>query len=109
LSAQVESVSPSELKRRLDAGADLLLLDVREEREWEICRIEGSVLVPMSELSVRLSELDPDRPTVCICHHGIRSAQVAEALARLDFSSVANLQGGIERWSLDVDPNVPRY
>src|SRR4051794_19382940 len=73
----VKTMTPAELAERLARADDLLLLDVREPHELDICRIEGSLAMPMSEISARLSELDPDKPTVCICHHGIRSAHVA--------------------------------
>ena len=103
------SLTPRELERRLALGEDLVLLDVREPEEWAICRIEGAVLVPMSEIAARHAELDPARPVVCICHHGIRSGHVAGMLARLEFSAVYNLQGGIERWAVEVDPSMRRY
>jgi rhodanese-related sulfurtransferase len=105
----VVTLTPAELQRRIDAGEDLVLLDVREPAELAICRIEGSVAIPMSELSVRHVELDPDRPTVCICHHGIRSASVAAALAHMEFAEVYNLSGGVERWATDIDPTMQRY
>ena len=103
------TITPPELEARLAAGEDLLLLDVREPTEWAICRIEGSRLVPLGELSARVAELDRARPTVCICHHGIRSGHAAAALARLDFGTVYNLAGGIDRWAREVDSSMPRY
>lgn len=106
---EIGSLTPLELQARLAAGDDLVLLDVREPRELAICRIDGAVEIPMSELSVRHVELDPDRPTVCICHHGIRSAQVAAALAHMEFAELYNLSGGIDRWAADVDPTMARY
>jgi len=105
----VRPIEPSELKRRLEAGEELVLLDVREPDEVAICRIEGSLNVPMSEITARLAELDPDRPTVCICHHGIRSANVAAALERLEFDQLYNLAGGIDRWAEEVEPSMGRY
>jgi rhodanese-related sulfurtransferase len=105
----VQTLTPADLAARLARGDDLLLLDVREPHELEICRIEGSLAMPMSEISVRHSELDPDKPIVCICHHGIRSAHVASALARMDFTAVYNLAGGIDRWAVEVDPQMARY
>lgn len=107
--ADVESLSPHELARRIEAGDDVLMLDVREPREWAICRIAGSISLPMSEFAGRHGELDSSRPIVCICHHGIRSANVAAALARLGFERLYNLSGGIEQWALDVDPSMRRY
>ena len=105
----VESISPSDLRQRLEAGEDLVLLDVRERDELAICRIEGALWIPMGEISRRQGELDPERTTVCICHHGVRSARVAGALAQLGFARALNLSGGIDRWAEEVDPAMPRY
>lgn len=105
----VTPITPAELKRRLDAGEDLVLLDVREPEELALCRIEGSIAIPMGELSLRHVELDPERPTVCVCHHGVRSAHVAAALVRLGFEKLYNLTGGVDRWAHEVDPGMPRY
>ena len=109
MSDPVRSLTPKELAARVAAGEDLLLLDVREPGELAIARIEGACSIPMSALGPRLSELDPERPTVCICHHGIRSAHVAARLAELGFRELYNLAGGIDRWSLEIDPAVRRY
>jgi rhodanese-related sulfurtransferase len=90
-----------------------LLLDVREE--WEVAvaaiRIEGVPArhIPMGRIPERLGELDPEQPIVCICHHGMRSAQVADFLERQGFATVYNLAGGIDAWSEQVDASVPRY
>jgi rhodanese-related sulfurtransferase len=105
----VNSLPPLELKRRLDAGESFVLLDVREPVEIETARIEGSVPIPLGELGLRSGELDPDRPTVCICHHGIRSAIAAESLKRAGFRAVYNLTGGVDRWAIEVDPSMKRY
>jgi rhodanese-related sulfurtransferase len=103
-----ENVTPRELKARLDAGERPVLLDVRERWEFDLARIEGSKLVPMSELERRFPELDPAAETVVICHHGLRSAHVTQALNRAGFSKVINLEGGLEAYA-DVDDSVPRY
>ena len=103
-----ESIAPSELKEKLDARDRPELLDVREPWEFELTRIEGSRLVPMGELSARVGELDPTAETVVICHHGSRSAYVANALAQAGFARVLNLEGGLDAYS-DVDGSVPRY
>ena len=103
-----ESVTPRELKARLDAGERPVLLDVRERWEFELARIEGSKLVPMSELERRFSQLDPEAETVVICHHGARSAYVTRALQRAGFSDVSNLEGGLDAYA-DVDESVGRY
>jgi len=106
---KLQSLTPAELKARLDAGESLVLLDVREPREIALACIANAVSIPLGDLPVRTQELDPERATVCICHHGIRSAHAAQALMRLGFRRVLNLSGGIDRWSLEVDPSVPRY
>lgn len=85
------------------------LLDVRENHEWAICRIEGSQLMPMNTVPAHLQELDPERPLVCVCHHGGRSMQVAIFLERNGFSSVFNLSGGVDAWALQVDDTMARY
>lgn len=103
-----ESITPGELKRRLDAGEKPELLDVREPWEYELARIEGSRLLPMGELPERVSEIDPDSETVVICHHGSRSAYVTQALQRSGFAKVINLEGGLDAYST-VDSSVPRY
>jgi rhodanese-related sulfurtransferase len=102
-------IAPRELRDRLARGDDLVLLDVREPHEFEIARLSGSVLIPRGELSRRLDELDPERTIVCICHHGIRSLQAAAFLRTRDFPDVMDLEGGIDRWSIEVDPALPRY
>jgi len=94
-------------------GADTVLLDVREP--WEVAlagiSIDGARLqsIPMGQIPQRLHELDPSQPVVCYCHHGMRSLQVVAFLQRQGFDSVYNLAGGIEAWSVQMDPAVPRY
>ena len=86
-----------------------LLLDVREPWEFEICQIEGSQLIPMGQLPAALKRLDPARETVVICHHGIRSRQVAMYLDYQGFSSVINLAGGVDAWAQHVDRQMATY
>lgn len=92
-------------------GEDFLLLDVREDSEYEIARIEGSLLIPMSQLRHRVEELEGhrDRRIVVHCHHGGRSMQVTHALRQSGFHRVQNMAGGIDSWSEQIDPSVPRY
>jgi rhodanese-related sulfurtransferase len=104
-----ESLTPAQLRDRLRAGEDLVVLDVREDEERGLCAIAGSLHIPMGELSVRHVELDAERATVCVCHHGIRSAHVAAALARLGFERLFNLAGGIDRWAAEIEPGMARY
>ena len=103
-----ESITPRELKERLDGGERPVLLDVREPWEFALARIEGSKLVPMAGIPDRLPELDPDVQTVVICHHGLRSAYVTQLLERAGFKEALNLEGGLDAYS-GVDPSVPRY
>ena len=91
------------------AGEAPLLLDVREPWEFHICRIEGSRLLPMRHVVASLDALDPHRETVVICHHGIRSQQVALYLEHRGFSRVINLTGGVAAWARDVDPGMATY
>jgi rhodanese-related sulfurtransferase len=88
-----------------------VLLDVREENEYEIARIDGSLLIPMSQLRVRIDELETHQQSRIIvhCHHGGRSMQVTRALRDRGFTSVQNMAGGIDDWSLQIDPEVARY
>ena len=98
-----------------DAAGDVepLLLDVREPWEVQLAaiRIPGASMLnlPMGQIPQRLGELDPAQPILCICHHGMRSAQVVAFLERSGYDSVYNLAGGIDAWSTKVDPGVPRY
>jgi len=103
-----ENITPRALKSRLNAGERPVLLDVREPWEFELARLEGSALIPLSQLEGRFTELDPDAETVVICHHGNRSSYVAMALQRAGFASVLNLEGGLDAYS-SVDESVPRY
>jgi rhodanese-related sulfurtransferase len=86
-----------------------MLLDVREPWEFAHCAIEGAVSMPMGGVPGRTGELDADRDIVCICHHGMRSQQVAMFLGSRGFERVFNLSGGIHAWAEQVDPQMPRY
>jgi len=109
--AKVPEVSAAAVKAALDRGEDLLLLDVREPKEFATARIEGSRLIPLGELEARLGELEAwrGRRVVVTCHHGMRAARGGEILLGHGFSRVENLGGGIDAWSLTVDASVPRY
>ncbi|MBZ0269438.1 ThiF family adenylyltransferase, partial [bacterium] len=102
-------IQAAELGARLGNGGDVVLVDVRTPEEYRICRIEGSELIPLMELPDRLERLDASREMVVYCHTGIRSAQAVGFLRRVGFPRARNLSGGIEAWSRDVDPSVPRY
>ncbi len=105
----IGKIDPVALKARLDRGASVLILDVREPFEIALAPFPGATHIPMGDIPSRLSELDPDRETVVVCHHGVRSAQVAMYLAQMGFERVLNLAGGIDAWSEDADPSTPRY
>src|SRR5262245_12979523 len=107
----IPEVAAATVKAALDRAEDLLLLDVRQPEEFDVARIEGARLIPLGELEARLGELDAwrGRRVVVTCHLGMRAARGAEILRRHGFGRVENLAGGIEAWSLTVDPSVPRY
>ena len=102
--------NPKDLKGYLD-GAETapVLLDVREPWEFGICRIEGAHLLPMRNIPASLDQLDPQSEIVVICHHGIRSRQVALYLEHQGFGNVVNLEGGMAAWARDVDPAMATY
>jgi adenylyltransferase/sulfurtransferase len=106
---QAFEMSVLELKRWLDEGRDVTILDVRNPQEWDVCRIEGARLIPLPELADRLGELDPAATIVAHCHSGMRSARAVNFLRQMGFSRAINLAGGIDAWSVQVDPRVPRY
>jgi len=85
------------------------LIDVREPWEFEYCRIEGSVLIPLGELAARIDEVPADRPLVIVCHHGNRSGYAAAMLLQAGFREVHNLRGGVEQWAAEVEPTMKRY
>ena len=102
-------IQPREVKQRLDRGEKLLLVDVREPHEYAICQIEGSVLIPMRTIPANLQKLDVDEEVICYCHHGMRSLDVANWLRGQGVGSAKSMTGGIDRWSVEIDPKVPRY
>jgi molybdopterin/thiamine biosynthesis adenylyltransferase/rhodanese-related sulfurtransferase len=105
----IPGISPHELKRRMDAGERFELIDVREPFEYEIAQIDGAKLIPLGEIAERLDELEREQPIIIHCHSGMRSAQAVQLLQERGFAKVYNLEGGIDAWSDQVDPNVPKY
>lgn len=101
-------MNAAELARYLDKASPALL-DVREPWEFDICHIEGSINIPMGEITHRHHEFDPDTEIVVICHHGIRSMKVIWHLQQNDFSKLINLDGGVDAWAREVDVNLPVY
>ena len=107
--AAVPEITPVELKRMIDEGRDFRLVDVREPHEFDICRIPGSVLMPLGDVPARMNELDSAQEIVVHCRSGMRSARAVELLQKAGFRRIHNLKGGILAWSDQVDPSVPKY
>ena len=103
-------IAPKELKRRLDGGEKLPVLDVREDKELAICKLEDTMHIPMGELQARIAELEPykGQEIVVMCRSGGRSGQCVQYMRKLGFNAV-NLTGGILAWADDVDPTVAKY
>ena len=110
LSRDVGAMTVTTLKRRIDQGETPFILDVRTAVEWEICRLDGSTLVPIQELAFRADGAVPkDREIVVLCHAGIRSAAAAKWLTGQGYRQVWNLTGGLRAWASEIDPDMPRY
>jgi adenylyltransferase/sulfurtransferase len=105
----VEEIGAAELKRRLDAGEPLEVIDVREPHEWAICRIPGARLVPLGTIAERMHELDSARTYVLQCRTGARSAKAVGLLRQAGFRRLLNLRGGVLAWAREVDPTMPTY
>lgn len=104
----MKTFSVRDLKERLDDGRTILL-DVRSADELELARIEAAVHIPLNELPLRIGELNPQAPIAVLCHHGMRSEMAARFLEKNGFADVANVAGGIDAWSQQIDSGVPRY
>jgi adenylyltransferase/sulfurtransferase len=104
-------ITVEDLSQRLERGERPLLVDVRQPWEHQLARLPDSLLLPLGELASRSAEIQPapGQLVVCYCHHGVRSLHAAEVLSRAGVSEVASLAGGIEAWSLQIDPSLPRY
>lgn len=106
----IQEISATDLKRRMDAGDDIQLIDVRQPEEWAFAKIDGAKLIPLGELMKRMGEIDEGRETVLHCKMGMRSARAVQALQQAGFKGeLKNLKGGITAWSNEVDPRVPKY
>jgi rhodanese-related sulfurtransferase len=109
LTKAVRQIAVRELERRMKSGQPFILLDVREPFEFEMAQIEGANLIPLGELPARWQELDRGKEIFVFCHSGARSARAAELLRSAGFAKVAKVAGGIDAWSVEIDPNVLRY
>ncbi|MEL6869295.1 MAG: rhodanese-like domain-containing protein [Pseudomonadota bacterium] len=103
-----EELTPTQTAAKLVDGS-IQLLDVREGWELDIVSLPQAVHIPLGQLADRLNELNPAAPVAALCHGGVRSAQAAMLLNVNGFTSIYNVTGGIDRWSAEVDPSLPRY
>jgi rhodanese-related sulfurtransferase len=102
-------ISVADLQKKTISGEQFSLIDVREQWEYDTCRIDGATLIPMRSIPANLQQLDVDQDVICYCHHGQRSLDVAAWLRTQGVETAQSLAGGIDRWSLEIDPRVPRY
>ena len=105
----MQSITAEQLSTLLDNGDKVVLLDVRDPWEFEICRLSGSLNIPMNEIAGKTQELDPDTRTIVICHFGMRSMEVGNFLESSGFKDIVNLEGGLDAWAEQVDQDMPRY
>lgn len=106
----MREITATELKKRMDSGEDVQLIDVRQPNEFAHAKIEGAKLIPLGEIVSRMDELDDSRELILQCKAGGRSAQAIQLLKQAGYKGeMSNLVGGITSWSNDVDPNVPKY
>ena len=97
------------LKRKLDGNDDLMLIDVREDKELEVCKINQAIHIPMGAVPKRLNDIDSNKPVVVMCKSGGRSAQVCQYLNENGYSNIYNLNGGITSWALEIDSDMATY
>jgi rhodanese-related sulfurtransferase len=102
-------ITPQELKERRERNEELTILDVREPWERQTASIEPSQHIPMADIPARSQELDPDQHIVVYCHHGVRSLSVTDWLRKQGYDKAQSMSGGIDQWSLEIDPKVSRY
>ena len=102
-------ISAKEVNERVGRGDKLLLVDVREQWEYDLAKIPGAKLIPLGTLPANLNTLRDADEVICYCHHGMRSLDAAVWLRQQGVESAKSMAGGIERWSVEVDPQVPRY
>lgn len=105
----VPSVSPAEARRRLAEQPGFVLLDVREPEEVALAAVPGALTIPMHTVPLRLAEIPRTGEVAVLCHHGVRSWHVAQALRAHGWTNVVNVSGGIDAWSVSADPSIPRY
>lgn len=102
-------ISVQDLDARRTAGEPLVILDVREPQELAICKIEGSLDIPMQSIPSNIDKLDKSTPLVVVCHSGMRSMQVTQWLRQNGYENAANLRGGVDSWAREIDPSMATY
>jgi rhodanese-related sulfurtransferase len=105
-------ITPREVRRRIDGGEKLAIVDVREPEELRLCPLTGAKAIPMREVPPRIQELEAladEGPLMILCHHGVRSLQVAAWLRSRGIENCSSIAGGIDRWSVELDAHIPRY
>lgn len=103
------NIMPKELKEKMDKKEDFVLLDVRDHFEYEICRINGAIEIPLRELAARADELDKSKEIIAYCHTGARSMEALIYLKSAGFKKVKSLKGGISMWAEEIEPGMARY
>ena len=106
---EYSELKAEELHTRMQNGSSPIILDVREDFELEISKIDGAMHIPMNQIPNRINELNPDMDYVVMCRTGVRSSQICEFLSNQNFQSVANLAGGINEWAKQIDTSLPVY
>ena len=104
-----DTLSSSELKQHMDNGEDILLIDVRGEEEYNFCKINGSINLPLINLMTHFEKIDQGRPVVFICHHGVRSMQALKMLQSQGLENAASLKGGVHDWATCIDSSLLTY
>lgn len=102
-------ITVKEVSERIARGEKMLLVDVREPWEFALCKLPGAKLIPLGSLPANLNELLDADEVICYCHHGMRSLDAAVWLRQQGVEDAKSMQGGVERWSAEIDPSVPRY
>ena len=106
----IQQMTVTELQQRLQEPArDFVIIDVREPWEAEVCALPGADLIPMGQIPGRVDEIDREQDVIVVCHHGIRSQQVAYYLQNAGFEKLFNLRGGIDAWAREIDPSMATY
>ena len=105
----VPEVDVFQVKNRLDKGEEIILIDVREDKELEVCKINQAIHIPMGTVPKRLNDIDSNKPVVVMCKSGGRSAQVCQYLNENGYSNIYNLNGGITNWALEIDSDMATY